>query len=181
MYRLLVLFMAMVFIIPTGILADSLNNNEASEEEKLLIKYISMDENNIPVFDKEAAVKDGVDKEIVEAGEVFQQIVNQEMDNNDDGVQPFARIPIWGNWCGPEYGSGVPIDILDSICRTHDLCYGSRGYHKCSCDEDMQASIRRDINKMTGGQKVAANGMLAWLWVKVNNRNSTGGILSCKW
>ena len=173
--------MSILFVIPTNALASSFKLTEADDEEKLLLEYIYVDKHGVPEFDKERAIEDELGQEIIEAGELFQRIVNVEMNIDDSRVQPNARIPVWGNWCGPEYGSGVPIDILDSICKEHDLCYSRRGYHKCSCDEAMQAAIRRNKHKMTGGQKVAANSMLAWLSIKVRNRNATGGILSCVW
>lgn len=28
---------------------------------------------------------------------------------------------VYGNWCGPNYGSGVPVDEVDAVCRDHDL------------------------------------------------------------
>lgn len=54
----------------------------------------------------------------------------------------FLTIPVYGNWCGPNYGSGTPIDGLDDCCRQHDLCYDSvgAGYFSrrtCSCDRTL--------------------------------------------
>jgi hypothetical protein len=31
-------------------------------------------------------------------------------------------VPIYGNWCGPGYGSGTPVDQIDDACRIHDQC-----------------------------------------------------------
>lgn len=186
-YKLLIIFMTIVFVLPTGVIAGSFSNLKETAEEKILLEYIYIDKYNIPNFDKERAINDDLNQELIASGEFFQEIVNSEMELDSNELQPQAlRMPYWGNWCGPGYPTDpstnpVPIDILDTICRTHDKCYGSRGYHKCSCDENMQASLRRDISKMTGGQKVAANGMLIWINIKVSNRNSTGGNLSCKW
>jgi hypothetical protein len=28
-----------------------------------------------------------------------------------------AGLPVYGNWCGPNYGSGTPIDLLDACCK----------------------------------------------------------------
>lgn len=45
-----------------------------------------------------------------------------------------AGVPIWGNWCDPGRGGGKAKDRLDSLCRTHDLRYGKKGYFACSCN-----------------------------------------------
>jgi hypothetical protein len=54
----------------------------------------------------------------------------------------FLAIPVYGSWCGPNYGSGTPIDGLDDCCRQHDLCYDSTGAgyfsrKTCSCDRNL--------------------------------------------
>lgn len=55
-------------------------------------------------------------------------------------------IPVYGNWCGPNFGKGEPVDGLDACCRKHDLCYdslnvtGLRGFlssSTCSCDNTL--------------------------------------------
>lgn len=33
------------------------------------------------------------------------------------------KIPLYGNWCGPNYGSGPCLDEIDCACRDHDLAY----------------------------------------------------------
>jgi hypothetical protein len=37
-------------------------------------------------------------------------------------------IPVHGNWCGPNYGSGSPIDELDRLCQEHDSYYTKGDY-----------------------------------------------------
>lgn len=37
--------------------------------------------------------------------------------------RPRIRFKLWGNWCGPNYGSGKPIGPLDHACKCHDNCY----------------------------------------------------------
>jgi len=46
-------------------------------------------------------------------------------------------VPIYGKWCGPNYGSGDPINDLDTCCQTHDNCYAAKGYFNCNCDLDL--------------------------------------------
>lgn len=50
-------------------------------------------------------------------------------------------LPIYGNWCGPGYGSGEPVDDLDRACMEHDHCYDRRGWGDCSCNRELQAAI----------------------------------------
>jgi hypothetical protein len=55
-------------------------------------------------------------------------------------VQP--RLPDWlniiyGNWCGNNRGSGIPIDRVDQVCCRHDNCYDARGNLACSCDREL--------------------------------------------
>jgi hypothetical protein len=48
----------------------------------------------------------------------------------DDIIKHVSQmpIPVHGNWCGPNYGSGNPIDELDSLCQTHDDYYSNQDY-----------------------------------------------------
>lgn len=34
---------------------------------------------------------------------------------------------IYGNWCGPNYGAGQSINIVDEGCRAHDQCVAEIG------------------------------------------------------
>jgi hypothetical protein len=42
-----------------------------------------------------------------------------------------GSMPVYGNWCGPRYGSGVPVDALDRCCKQHDDCYDNASYYRC--------------------------------------------------
>lgn len=64
-----------------------------------------------------------------------------------------AGVPIWGNWCGPGHGGGKAKDTLDSLCRTHDLCYGKKGYFACSCDRALVKGINSNASKMKSAEK----------------------------
>lgn len=60
---------------------------------------------------------------------------------------------IYGNWCGPNHPKDInnadnPIDLLDSQCKTHDLCYVDKGEYDCSCDRAMVLDIdKNQLNK----------------------------------
>lgn len=44
----------------------------------------------------------------------------------------------YGNYCGPGWGDPTgmtpPVDPVDAVCRTHDLCYAATTYFNCGCD-----------------------------------------------
>ena len=83
-------------------------------------------------------------------------------------------------WCGPAHGSGTPIDILDKVCKNHDMCYRSVGYHKRSYDKTFLRYVKKNYRKMAGtSQKAMANVIQAWLNIKKSNVTSRGGNLSC--
>jgi hypothetical protein len=69
-------------------------------------------------------------------------------------------IPYHGNFCGPGIPSLPPstieervkalkaikpVDILDRICKLHDICYAVNGYRNKKCDDDLVENI---INRM---------------------------------
>jgi Phospholipase A2 len=53
----------------------------------------------------------------------------------------FPGIPVYGNYCGPGYGSGDPVDAVDYACCVHDHCYHDRGYFDCSCNHNLIESM----------------------------------------
>lgn len=61
-----------------------------------------------------------------------------------DRKEVSANLPcIYGNWCGPGCsGPSAPISPVDSCCKSHDNCYGSRGYFACSCDGELLNCLR---------------------------------------
>lgn len=57
----------------------------------------------------------------------------------------YRGVKVHGNWCGPGHGGSakknIPTtDMLDFICRMHDLCYEMHGSINCKCDNEF---IRR--------------------------------------
>jgi RHS repeat-associated protein len=67
-----------------------------------------------------------------------------------DGIDPFGRSKIYGNWCGPDWTGGytkewsqltqteqknakAAVDPLDAACMKHDKCYAAcRGSFPCN-------------------------------------------------
>jgi len=175
---LLTSLLIMVCLIPTSVVVNASEVGESDELVEIASKYFSAEEDGKPIYNREQAVEDGLDETILEIADCAYQFMVGQYRYDTTGIQ--TRGPIYGNWCGPNYGSGTPIDLLDTGCRTHDRCYGSRGYHKCSCDKDFRNYINNNLSKMSGTQKVAANAMKVWLNVKISNVTKSGGNLSCR-
>jgi hypothetical protein len=65
---------------------------------------------------------------------------------SDTEKVPEVEFQVHGRWCGPgrpteeERSSGMdlsPVDLLDSACRKHDLCYEAHGGEPaCRCNEE---------------------------------------------
>lgn len=164
--------------IPSSIVSYASDIAESDQVVKTASKYILVSADGSPEYIREQAIEDGVDEYVLKVADSAYNFMVSQYQYDTTGIEP--RWPAYGNWCGPNYGSGTPIDILDAGCRTHDKCYGSRGYHKCSCDRDFLNHINRNISKMSGSQKTSANAMKVWLNKKLSNQTSTGGNLSCK-
>lgn len=97
-------------------------------------------------------------------------------------------IPVYGNWCGPGYGSGEPVDPLDACCQVHDGCYDSKGYFACQCDAEIVTCLQKvsvpdatDFQEQVTFKKAAvlyfssapcraASGSVDWSWQRVWQR-----------
>lgn len=172
---LLVAFMPMTSIVNAG---ETEELNRITDEA---IKYIRINEEGKPEYYREEALNNNVGKEVLEiADKTYEFMMSQY--NGVGSIQPMATaFPIYGNWCGPNYGSGTPIDLLDVGCKKHDNCYKKRGRHKCSCDKEFLQYINSRYSKMTGAkQKSMAKIMVTWLKIKTSSQTNTGGNFSCK-
>lgn len=114
-------------------------------------------------FDKEAAQAAGENQFVIEAGENFNMIMEQNHegqsrgDGEDGAMQKELSVPIWGNWCGPGHsGPEPPVDTLDTLCMCHDKCYAARGYFNCYCDAQLKAEIDRFAHRMTPRERSMA-------------------------
>ncbi|MHA7268963.1 hypothetical protein [Arthrobacter sp. HLT1-20] len=132
------------------------NNKEFDAQVSKALKFMRATGGQASYFDTAAAEAGGADSVTLEVGAIVNSLAAGQ--NNGGGDQAAAKLglPIWGNWCGPGHGGGAAVDVLDSICRTHDKCYGSRGYFACSCDRAIISDINKNINKMKTQERVTA-------------------------
>lgn len=76
--------------------------------------------------------------------------------------QPTNSRGVWGNWCGPDHPREFDIniettDVLDAICKVHDICYYKKGYCDTDCNRDLLDNINKaDINWNKPLKKVAS-------------------------
>jgi hypothetical protein len=85
---------------------------------------------------------------------------------------------LYGNWCGPGCGSGQVLDVLDSCCHDHDICYDLRGWGACSCD----LAFVKCVNAIGYGAPTAFTTMGGWarlFGAIFTGRLTPGGALSC--
>jgi RHS repeat-associated protein len=81
-----------------------------------------------------------------------------------NGIDPFGRSKIYGNWCGPDWSGGYPkswtdltpreqrsakdaIDPLDAACMKHDKCYDwcRMGF---PCQQKQRSDCFKDCDKV---------------------------------
>lgn len=106
-------------------------------------------------FDIEKAEAAGADAATIEVGLLLNEY--SDLQAAPSGNIAARGMPIWGNWCGPGHGGGRAVDTLDSLCRTHDKCYGSRGYFACSCDRNLVSGIKKNAYKMGKKERAMAS------------------------
>lgn len=105
--RLAYLFLSIVFLLPSGTIANAFSENikyKMDEEQKIIQSYI-VDDGNFIRFDMEKALEDNVDEDIIAAGDIFNTLASAEYEYYINDVEAQTRskeptpIPIWGNWC----------------------------------------------------------------------------------
>jgi hypothetical protein len=121
-------------------------------EDPIVIEYVSEAETYVTLdgdFDLIMAREDNVSSDILFIGDYYNYVVND--DTNTVKLQGI-RYPYYGKWCGPGYGSGKPIDLLDLMCKAHDNCY-DQGTNHCKCDRIMVLQIQANRHYMKGIQR----------------------------
>lgn len=136
--------------------ADDMSVDEFHAQVSLAMQYMRTAPDGSSYFDVTAAQTAGANAATLETGDKINQLASTQQGAGDNTMTTMAGVPLWGNWCGPGHGGGSAVDVLDSICQTHDNCYGDRGYFACSCDREIVADIGNNINRMTTGEKAMA-------------------------
>ena len=176
--KICVLFLALLAALPSSVYAEMINPDvaELKKDEEIIGKYLFININNNVVYNREDALKDEVKLELIEVADIAYDFYCAY--GHEKIVR--ASVPIYGNYCGPKYGSGIAIDILDEGCKRHDECYKKRGYHKCSCDRELASYIEKNLSKMNAYQKKAAKAIHYWADKKGHNVSEKGGSFSCR-
>lgn len=180
--KILAILLLCIILTPSTVFAK--NNDEISKMNDIknqLEKYLGTQETGEPFFLREKAIQDGISEEYLKIGDEVFKIMNAYY-SYDKGISTFDAMPIYGRWCGPEYGegNGTPIDLLDTGCKEHDMCYKNVGYHKCSCDVRLVSYIDRNIGKMSGTEKRMATVIRTWASIKSSKVTNSGGNTSCR-
>lgn len=131
-----------------------------SETTERALFYSSVSKDGKPVFDFASATANQESKEVLAVGREF-LLVGESYSTHHNELRAIS-FPVWGNWCGPNHGSGNPIDVLDELCMHHDKCYAARGYFDCLCDRQLKDGIQREKGRMTPEARKRAAGIYVW-------------------
>lgn len=97
-------------------------------------------------------------------------------------------IPIHGNFCGPniptinsttvnlqvnELEKIVPIDVVDSACKDHDICYVKKGYFNYECDKALIDAIDSLLKYKDSDISCAAMNVAIIDYFKLSNPGNT--------
>lgn len=116
-----------------------------------LDKYVEVYDTGLPYrFNIEKAQEDGLSETNIRVGEQFNELMFAQYD-------PYSRIKVYGNWCGPNWtNQGPPINKLDEICMHHDKCYDNHSNDRCMCDRELMDAIDRNWRSFPFTTKLAA-------------------------
>lgn len=168
--RFYVFLVSLVIAISFGLMvpANAITSPGGSHNSEILaeklLEYAVLDSaGNIDYFDVDGARADDVSEVVLLSAISYNQGVSNRLGGGAfpalAGHDPQIGFPVHGNWCGPGVsGPGAPIDLLDTRCRTHDLCYAEKGYFNKTCDRQLVALITVDLqmNKYSGWVKAKA-------------------------
>lgn len=160
MEAMFVTLVCIFLTIPNNVYANVINkvHNKhmieiKAEDERIIDEYI-IEKNGIPYFDIDKANRENESEEILDVGKSFNDF-SFHMNSTEKISSIEIPLPVRGNWCGPYYGSGKPIDLLDEGCMIHDGCY-EHGKKNCSCNNRLINHINRYYNQMGSKEKAMA-------------------------
>ena len=177
--KICILTLVVVFLCPAEVFATEYRSYLAEKDTEQLLKYVEVDENGLLRFDKVTAVSDNVSADIIAGGEKLEELAEaykMYATAQKQGIELYATVPIYGNYCGPgtETNVGDPVDYLDAKCQEHDDCYDRTGYYACTCDTILVNVIDAKYSLMTGEQKIAAIGIRAYFKLAIDNPSEYG-------
>lgn len=193
--RFIAIMIAVVLALPTTVIVNAQGIKEArdvDEDTSFVASYFDVDDDGNVTYKRDLAISDGINEDLLDlADKVCAYAITQSgseiitIQGNNKAIAKLkakaTAFPAYGNWCGPGYGSGTPIDLLDTGCRSHDKCYKNKGYHKCSCDKTFLKYVQDNYSKMTGAsQKAMAVVIETWLKIKTKHVTANGGNFSCR-
>ena len=154
------LVLLFVFLCPSSVFASTQAQYEAQRDINRVLQYAITNPDKSISFDEEAAKANGESSEILAIGNLMEEIAIEYF-NGSQGIATYG-LPVYGNWCGPGYGSGTPIDYLDAACKAHDVCYGRDGYFNCDCDLEIINRINSQLHLMSGEELNTAKAVVAY-------------------
>lgn len=165
---IIILLVCIGVVLPNGVYASLFESQEVRAKREITVqfekvedKYMGIDSSGKVHFDVNKARDDNVANDIVRIGE----LVNLYSTAVETGVVPKEAkvngIPIWGNWCGPGYGHGEPVDVLDEGCRRHDNCYNHKTKN-CACNRTLIQYIDQYVSRMSYSEYLMAVAISAY-------------------
>ena len=150
-----------VFLCPANVFASTQANYTAQNDINIVLKYTTGYSDGHVEFDTDSAKANGESNNIIEIGELVNEFSTAYY-NASNGISVLG-VPVYGNWCGPGYGSGDPVDYLDAACKAHDECYGKAAtYFDCDCDLALINRVNSQMYLMTGEQLQTAKAVVAY-------------------
>lgn len=141
---------------------DSIPIANSSQEvlSNEIVKYVDKSENHY-FFNSYKASMSNASSDVIDAGTYFNEVQSTYFPTGER-----TAVPVYGNWCGPGYGKGTPVDVLDTACMHHDHCYGKQGYFSCPCGKALIQEIDANYNRMKPGkERKMASAIKAVFWL----------------
>ncbi|SDK38817.1 phospholipase A2 family protein [Alkalibacterium thalassium] len=159
MKNIILMFMPIVFgfifLIGGTSTAHAQGDTQGDIDLEIYEQYIYYsDEEELSLFDVEAAIENGLNKDEARSlGLAFNSLSREYKEkpvNDIDTITTYSLNPTtYGNWCGKGQNGRTPIDNLDWACARHDACYAQRGWGNSACDRIFVSELRAVKNNST--------------------------------
>lgn len=105
------------------------------------------------LFDAKAAALARVEKDIIDVGLVYNEMVIGESEADYSQTRVANPLNRW-RYCGKNNsGPGAPVNSADEACKRHDNCLAA-GTAVCWCDTQFVYDLRRIRNQYSGADRV---------------------------